>query len=221
MDGNRRYALQHGWKPWVGHKKGVEAVRVVLDFCLQRGIRYLSLYTFSLENFKRCQEEKDILFELIVNNAIKHMPEALQKGIKICFVGDRSLFPHSVLAPCAQVEQATAHCKSLQVNFLFCYGGQQEITYALKEIVRKVKMGQLDESAISEELIMQHLWTHDTPAPDLIIRTGGQVRTSNFLLFQSAYSQYYFTDQYWPSITAQDLAKACEAFSTAKRNYGV
>lgn len=221
MDGNRRYAQQHGWKPWVGHQKGVEAVRIALDFCLKHGIRFLSLYTFSLENFKRCQEEKDFLFELIIKNAKKHLPDALQKGIKIRFVGDRSLFPRSVLATCNEVEQATMHGSNLQVNFLFCYGGQQEIVYAVKEIVRKVASGQLDQSAINEELIMQHLWTNDTPVPDLIIRTGGQVRTSNFLLYQSAYSEYYFTDQYWPSITAQDLAKACEKFIGAKRNYGV
>lgn len=221
MDGNRRYALQHGWQPWIGHEKGVEAVRVALDFCLQQGISYLSLYTLSIENLKRSQAEKDFLFTLIANSAKKHLNEALEKGIKIRFVGDRTLFPAHLMPTCDEVEHKTAHCTNLQVNFLFCYGGKQEIVHAVKEIARKVKAGQLDEHDVSEDLIAQHLWTHDTPVPDLIIRTGGQMRTSNFLLYQSAYSEYYFTDKYWPSITADDLAQACKQFIGRKRNYGV
>lgn len=220
MDGNRRYALKHGWQPWTGHEKGVDAVRIALDFCLQQAIPYLSLYTFSIENFKRSQLEKDFLFALILEMANRHVNEAIEKGIKIKFVGDRALFPEHLIATCDDIERKTVAGQHLQVNFLFCYGGQQEITDAVKRIACKIKSGQLHESDITEQLIMQHLWTHDTPAPDLIIRTGGQQRVSNFLLFQSAYSEYYFTDQYWPALTTDDFAKACELFNMRKRNFG-
>lgn len=220
MDGNRRYAKQYGWHPWIGHEKGVEAVKIAFDFCLQHNISYLSLYTFSLENFKRSTQEKEFLFALIVASAKKHLNEALQKDIKIRFIGDRSLFPQSVLPTCDEVERATAHCKKLQVNFLFCYGGQQEIVHAVKNIAYKVKVGEVAQDAIDEHLIKQHLWTGDIPDPDLIIRTGGQQRISNFLLFQSAYSEYYFIDQYWPALTMQDFQKAYDVFIDRKRNYG-
>lgn len=221
MDGNRRYAKQYGWHPWIGHEKGIQAVQTAIDFCLQHNISYLSLYTFSLENFKRSAQEKDFLFALIVASAKKHLNQALQKGIKIRFVGDRSLFPHSVVPTCDQVEQATAHCSNLHVNFLFCYGGQQELVHVTKEIARKVAIGQLDPAQINEQLITEHLWTGDIPEPDLIIRTGGQQRVSNFLLFQSAYSEYCFIDQYWPALTVHDFQKAYDQFVNRKRNYGV
>ncbi len=221
MDGNRRYAKQYGWHPWAGHEKGVQTVKIAIDFCLQNSISYLSLYTFSLENFKRSQQEKNFLFELIVASAKNNLSEALQKGIRIKFIGDRLLFPTSVLPALDEVEQATAHCNNLQVNFLFCYGGQQEIVHAVKNIAHKVKIGQLDEASINEQLVTQHLWTEDIPEPDFIIRTGGQQRISNFLLFQSAYSEYYFTDQYWPMLRMHDFQKAYELFLERKRNYGI
>lgn len=220
MDGNRRYALKHGWKPWIGHQKGVDAVRVALDFCLQYKIPYLSLYAFSIENFKRSQEEKLFLFDLIPTMAKQHLDELIEKGIRVKFVGDRSLFPENVAPELDKIEQKTHQGKNLQVNFLFCYGGQQEIVYAVKEIVRKVKAGQLEEQEIDEKLVAQHLWTNGTPEPDLIFRTGGQQRLSNYLLFQAAYSEYYFTDRLWPALTTQDLEQACSSFNIRKRNFG-
>src|SRR5689334_6112577 len=126
MDGNRRYAVAHGWKPWIGHEKGVGAVRIAIDFCLQKGIKYLSLYTFSIENLQRSQREKDFLFNLIIKMAHKHLDELIQKDVKVKFIGDSNLWPASLIATFAEIEQKTAHCKTLQVNSLFCYGGQQE-----------------------------------------------------------------------------------------------
>ena len=119
-----------------------------------------------------------------------------------------------------EIEKQTQHGSNLQVNFLFCYGSQQEIAYAVKEIARKVKAGQLKEQEIDEKLIAKHLWTNGTPEPDLIFRTGGQQRLSNYMLFQAAYSEYYFTDQLWPALTTQDLEKACSSFNIRKRNFG-
>lgn len=220
MDGNRRYAQAHGWKPWIGHQRGVETVRTALEFCLVNKIPYLSLYTFSLENFKRSETEKNFLFDLIEAMAKRHLNELIEKDIKVKFVGDRDLFPVHVIPAFDDIESQTAHCSALQVNFLFCYGGQQEIVYAAKEIARKVKSGLLNESDINESLLVQHMWTADTPAPELVIRSGGSQRISNFLLFQSAYSEYYFTDQFWPALTLDDFKKAFEFFNASKRNFG-
>jgi undecaprenyl diphosphate synthase len=220
MDGNRRYALKHGFKPWIGHQKGVDAVRVALDFCVQRNIPYLSLYTFSIENFRRSEQEKQFLFELISAMAEKHLDELLEKRIKVKFIGDRSLFPVHVTPTLEKIEHKTQYGDKLQVNFLFCYGSQQEIAYAAKEIARKVKAGELQEQEIDEKLIAEYLWTRGMPEPDLIFRTGGQQRLSNYLLFQAAYSEYYFTDQLWPALTTQDLERACSSFNIVKRNFG-
>ncbi len=220
MDGNRRYALKHGWKPWIGHQKGVDAVRVTLDFCLENKIPYLSLYTFSIENFKRSQEEKLFLFDLIPTMAKQHLDELIEKGVRVKFVGDRSLFPANIAPMLDEIEKQTQHGTHLQINCLFCYGSQQEIAYAAKEIARKVKAGQLQEEDINEEIVAQHLWTNGIPDPDLIFRTGGQQRLSNYLLFQAAYSEYYFTDQLWPALKKQDLEQACSSFDIIKRNFG-
>lgn len=221
MDGNRRYAQAHGWKPWIGHQKGVDTVKTVLEFCLTEKIPYLSLFAFSIENnFKRSETEKYFLFDLIGTMAKEHLNELIEKDIKVKFVGDRDLFPAHIIPIFDEVESKTAHCSQLQVNFLFCYGSQQEIVFAAKEIARKVKDGLLDERDINESLLMQHMWTADTPAPELVIRSGGSQRISNFLLFQSAYSEYYFTDQYWPALTLDDFKKAFEFFNASKRNFG-
>ncbi len=221
MDGNRRYALKHGWKPWIGHQKGVDAVRIAIDFCLKYQIKYLSLYTFSIENFKRSESEKAYLFDYLLPTYMKqYKDEMIEKGIRARFMGDRSLFPHTIRPMLDEIEQETQEGANLQINFLFCYGGQQEIAYAAKQIASKVKAGQLSEQEIDEKLFAQHLWTNGTPEPELIIRTGGQQRLSNYLLFQAAYSEYYFTDQLWPALTMQDLEQACSSFTLRKRNFG-
>lgn len=220
MDGNRRFAKKHGWKPWVGHKKGVNAVRTAIDFCMRNSITHLSLYTFSIENFKRSEDEKHYLFSLLVEQAKKHVDEFVQKGIQVRFVGNRSLFPTNVIATCDEVERATVHGTKLQVNFLFCYGGQQEIVHAAKQLCADVQSGQLQTEDIDEKTVTKALWLGDAPPPDLIFRTGGVNRLSNFLLFQSAYAEFYFSDHLWPEITADDLQTAYDAFSQRKRNFG-
>ena len=195
-------------------------MRVTLDFCLENKIPYLSLYTFSIENFKRSQEEKLFLFDLIPTMAKQHLDELIEKGVRVKFVGDRSLFPANIAPMLDEIEKQTQHGTNLQINCLFCYGSQQEIAYAAKEIARKVKAGQLQEEDINEEIVAQHLWTNGIPDPDLIFRTGGQQRLSNYLLFPAAYSEYYFTDQLWPALTKQDLEQACSSFDIIKRNFG-
>lgn len=220
MDGNRRFAKRHGWKPWVGHNKGVAAVRTTIDFCIRKDIRYLSLYTFSIENFKRSEEEKHYLFELLIDQVKANIKEFIEKQIQIRFIGDRAAFPASVLSACEHVEQATSNGARLQVNLLFCYGGQQEIVDTAKRIAQLVQQGDVALDDIDTTLFTQQLWLGDVPAPDLIFRTGGVHRLSNFLLFQSAYSEFYFSDLLWPEITAEHLQHAVDAFTTMKRNFG-
>ncbi len=220
MDGNRRFAKKHGWKPWIGHKKGVDAVRTAIDFCIKNKIAHLSLYTFSIENFKRDENEKGYLFSLLVEQAKKHVDEFIAKGIQVRFIGNRTLFPQQVIKTCQEVEQQTQHGKKLQVNFLFCYGGQQEIVHAAKKISQSVQKGELLTDDIDETTITNALWLGDAPPPDLIFRTGGVNRLSNFLLFQSAYAEFHFSDHLWPEITHNDLQAAFDGFNQCKRNFG-
>lgn len=221
MDGNRRWAKKRLLTPWKGHQEGVEAVQRTIEFCVQKQIRYLSLYTFSLENFKRSEQEKNYLFGTIAKQAYKRLPELIKQGVRVCFIGDRALFPKDIVPTVNKVEEQTKHLDRLQVNLLFCYGAQQEIAHAVKKLFSKIKSGAISEDQLSAKLLSEHLWTHGIPEPDLIIRTGGRKRLSNFLLFQAAYSELYFLDCLWPDIRQQDLEHAIYSFEEIQRNHGV
>jgi undecaprenyl diphosphate synthase len=220
MDGNRRWAKQQGKMPWYGHGQGIETVHTVIEFCLRKKISYLSLYTFSLENFSRSPQENNYLFGLMLKEAQKGSQEFKKQGIRLRFIGDRALFPVSLQPLLDDLEQETAHCNTLIVNLLFCYGGRQEITAAVKKIAQQVKDGSLPEEAITPELIGNYLWTGLMPDPDLIIRTGGFSRLSNFLPYQSAYSELQVLDCLWPDLTAVHLQNAYDSFMDCKRNFG-
>lgn len=220
MDGNRRWAQQRGLHSFLGHKEGLEAVKRAITFCINRNIPYLSLYTFSLENFKRSEEEKSYLFDLIAVQSNTALEEFIKQGIRVRFVGDRSAFPLRVATICQKIEQETAHLSVLTLNFLFCYGSRQEIVHAAREIAKKVAAGGLSPDAIDNEQFEQHLWTHGTPDPDIIIRTGAVMRLSNFLLYQSAYSEYYFLDCMWPDMSEEHFTKVLENFATRQRRFG-
>ncbi|TET06429.1 di-trans,poly-cis-decaprenylcistransferase [Candidatus Dependentiae bacterium] len=221
MDGNRRWAKRQGLLPWYGHREGMEAVRTVIDFCLEKQIRFLSLYTFSLENFKRPEPEKRYLFSYLAKQAEKEVDQFIAKGVQVHFIGDRTQFPESMRPVCELAERKTANCKRLCLNLLFCYGGRQELVASVKNIVHDVKAGKLTEDKITEELINQYLWTGSIPAPDLIIRTGGMRRLSNFLLYQAAYSELCFLDCMWPDMTKVDLENVLNSFKEYKRNFGI
>lgn len=220
MDGNRRWARKQGWAAVYGHRHGIETVKKVVEFCLEQGISYLSLYTFSIENLKRSEEEKSSIFSLALNQADSIFQEFINLKVRVRFIGDRSLFPAALIPTIEDIEKKTADCNLLQLNFLFCYGSRQEIVGGVKEIVRKIQAGELQESAISEQLLSQHFWLGDIPEPDLVIRTGGAQRLSNFLLFQSAYSEYFFLDCFWPDLTKADLEKVMQEFAQRQRNFG-
>lgn len=220
MDGNRRWAKKQGLAAAYGHRQGVEAVKCAIDFCLNNTIAYLSLYTFSIENHQRSSEEKNYLFELMITEAQRGVQEFVAKNVKVCFVGDRSLFPAHLIPLCEDIEKKTAAGTALRFNILFYYGGRQEIVGGIKSIIRQVRAGLLTEDDITQALVADHLWMGQMPEPDLIIRTGGFKRLSNFLLYQAAYSELYFLDCLWPEITTAHLEQAVAYYSAGKRNFG-
>lgn len=222
MDGNRRWAKKQGLLSQQGHAEGVKKAQEVMLFCKQSNIPYLSLYLFSLENFNRSDEEKNFLFYNILTLKAHEFIDYCQKhSIKIRFIGERSSFPQNIIQICTSIEEETKTGCDLTVDLLFCYGGQQEILSATQTIVQKIMQGYLDHNTITIETIKSHLWTHPTPPPDLVIRTGGMHRLSNFLLFQSAYSEIIILDQLWPELTLDLLEQTLNQFYKTKRNFGV
>lgn len=221
MDGNRRWAKERGLKPWIGHKEGVEPLRMTIKFCIKENIPYLTVYAFSIENFKRPKEELDYLFNILAQElASKEFNEIIKEGVKVQIVGDRSLFPQNLAPILKDLELKSKDNKKLNLNILFCYGGQQEIIQAVQNIAKEVKAGKIKPENIDKKYFEQFLWLKDTPAPDLIIRTGKVHRTSNCLTYQSAYSEICFLDIYWPEITEKHLQKALEDFKKCKRTLG-
>lgn len=221
MDGNRRWAKKQGLAvAFTGHDKGTETVKTAIEFCLKKKIRYLSLYTLSLENLKRSPEEKEHLYKLLIDSFERDWLELEKHQIRVRFIGDTSLFPAHVLPVIEKVERDSAHHDALHLNLLFCYGAQQEVTDAVRRLALQVSQGTLDPNSITEQTINDALWTSGMPDPDLIIRTGGAHRLSNFLLFQSAYAELAFLDCYWPEITEGDLGQCYDNFEKTQRNFG-
>jgi undecaprenyl diphosphate synthase len=220
MDGNRRWAKNNGLPATHGHREGAQAVKRVIDFCLEKSIAYLSLYVFSTENFKRSETEKSFLFDILAQEAVNELDVFKQKNIRIRFVGDRTLFPVHLIPLCEKVERETADLKGLQINLLFCYGARQEIISGIKGVIEAVKQGALSLDMLSEESLKKYLWTDDMPDPDIIVRTGGAQRLSNFLLYQAAYSELYFLDCMWPDVHAEHLENMLLYFDQCKRNFG-
>jgi undecaprenyl diphosphate synthase len=222
MDGNRRWAKKQGFKLLSrGHVEGVKSVEVATDFCLKHGIAYISFYAFSLENFKRSEQEKEFLFGLVAERFSQDkIREAQEKGVRIRFIGDRSRFPKSVIEVIEEAERATSEQSKLTTCFLFCYGGQQEIISAAQALASRVSRGDLAPEDIDDTMFRDALWGGDVPAPDLIVRTGGAQRLSNFLLYQAAYSELLFLDTFWPDMDEAAFEQCLEHYSTVKRNYG-
>lgn len=216
MDGNRRWAKQKGKFAWQGHKAGMKAVERTIDFCLKQNISYVSLYTFSLENLKRSEEEKSYMFDILLEGAIKYASDLKQKGVRVKFIGDITKFPEKILQACKNLEEETAAGRVLQCNLLFCYGGRQEIVHAAKQIALECK----DNVNIDSDLFEKKLWTSSMPDPDLIVRTGGMQRLSNFLLYQGAYAEIRFSKTLWPDFTEQELLEHVTSAYEAHKNYG-
>ena len=220
MDGNRRWAKKRMLPSAAGHKKGVEALRATLKACAKFGIKYLTVYAFSTENWKRDKEEVEFLMSLLAKTIVNEVPEFIENDIRLTFIGDRKSLSKEIIDVLEFGEKETADCKTLNLQIAFNYGARMEITNALKEISLKVKNGEISEDEITEDLISQNLYTSNIPDPDLLIRTGGEQRISNYLLWQCAYTEIYITDIFWPEFDEKALASAIFEFNSRQRRFG-
>lgn len=219
MDGNRRWARKRNLIASFGHSQGTQTVRRLIEFCIEKKIGIVSIYTFSLENFNRPKDEVDALFDLMVEESKDTLPDLIKNGVNVSFIGDKNYFPAPVVSTIEYIELCTRKLDKLKLNILFCYGGRQEIVAAIKDIVHDVQTGVLQDP-VTDKIFETYLWSSHIPDPDLIIRTGGAKRLSNFLIYKAAYSELYFTDKLWPDLTKEDLLKALQDFEDRKRNYG-
>ncbi len=220
MDGNGRWAKAKGLPRAAGHAQGAEAVRRTVKAASQLGIRYLTLYGFSLENWKRPAKEIADLMGLLRLYLRKEIAELHREGVRIRFIGDRSLLEPDIVSLIEMSEQKTRANTKLDLVIALSYGSRQEITTAVRSLVRDVIAGELDAEAIDENSIESRLYTADIPDPDLIVRTSGEQRISNFLLWQSAYAEFVFTDVLWPDFSREKLEDSIEEFSRRERRYG-
>jgi tritrans,polycis-undecaprenyl-diphosphate synthase [geranylgeranyl-diphosphate specific] len=223
MDGNRRYAAEVMEAPAeAGHRKGEEKIEEMLDWCLDLKIRYVTIYAFSTENFNREKNEVDFLMALS-EAALYRMadnPKIHDNKVRIRILGDHGTLPEDVRTAIKYAEERTASYSEYSFNIAMAYGSRQEILSAVKEIAVDVKNGSVDVDGIDEELFSRYLYTSDIPDPDLVLRTSGEVRISNFLLWQLAYSELYFADVYWPGFRYIDLLRAIRSYQQRVRRYG-
>lgn len=220
MDGNRRWARQKNLDIREGHKKGAETLEKIAKYCNKIGIKYLTVYAFSTENWKRSSEEVGALMILLQNYLNDFSKRANTENIKIKVLGDISVLSKGMQNSISKAIERTKKNTGLTLNIAFNYGGRAEITYALKQIAEKVKNNELSIDDISEDLISNHLYTKGQPDPDLLIRTSGELRTSNFLPWQIAYTEFYFDNKYWPDFSEEDLLKAIEIYEGRNRKFG-
>lgn len=224
LDGNRRFAKRLMLEPWKGHEWGAEKVKELLRWCKGTGVKYLTLYSLSAQNiFSRPKREMDFLlkiFEKEFEAIAKKSHDAHKNKVSVKVIGRTSLLPKSLQDAIAKAEESTKNYKDYFLNLAIAYGGQEEITDAIIGIAKKVSEGAINPGQINEELIRHSLYTNGAPYPDMIIRTGGEKRLSNFLLWQSAYSELFFVDKMWPDFTKEDFLSAIEEFKQRQRRFG-
>ncbi len=223
MDGNGRWAKQRGLARSEGHKQGSEVFRKIGEYAGNLGIKYITFYAFSTENWNRPQEEVNAimhLFDSFLTEAIDRLDENIEKGIRLRFLGDKNGIADELRTLMEFVEEKTCHCTKVNLNLAINYGGRQEILQAVQSISQKVKNGEISVDEISEQMISDSLYTSGQPDPDLIIRPSGELRLSNFLTYQSAYSEFWFSDVLWPDFTEEHLNLALSDFEKRHRRFG-
>ena len=220
MDGNGRWAKKRALPRSMGHSAGAQTFRKIARYCSDIGIKHLTVYAFSTENWRRPQEEVDALmklFEEYLNEALRDFKD---DTIVVKFLGDRTAFSPKLQALINENEEESKDREGMVLNIAMNYGGRDELVTATKKIAEKIKNGELSVDDINAELISDSIYTAGQPDPDLIIRPSGEFRVSNFLLWQSAYAEYYISDKLWPDFSTDDLDKAIVEFSTRNRRYG-
>ena len=220
MDGNRRWAKEHNLPSAFGHKKGVDSLKTVMRACDDFGIKYLTVYAFSTENWNRSSEEVNFLMDLLGTTLQYELKEMHENNVVISFLGDTSKLSEKLQKILENATKTTQNNTGVNLQIAFNYGARDEIVHACRAICQKVKNGELDINKIDENLISQNLYTQNIPDPDLLIRTGGEMRISNYLLWQIAYSEILVTKRYWPEFDKNALAAAILEFQNRERRIG-
>jgi undecaprenyl diphosphate synthase len=220
MDGNGRWARKRHLPRVAGHRVGLEAVRKTIKACVEQGIESLTLFAFSSENWRRPKEEVGLLMKLFITALDSEVKKLHQNGVRLRVVGELSAFSSELQQRIAKAENLTASNTTLSLNIAANYGGRWDITQAARSLAAQVERGEIASDDINEELLGAQLCLADLPEPDLFIRTGGEERVSNFLLWQLAYTEFYFTDLLWPSFDAKALQQALDSFSGRQRRFG-
>lgn len=220
MDGNGRWAQLKRRPRSFGHIKGTRVAKKIITACSRKNIKHLTLYAFSTENWLRPEAEVGLLMLILRRYLKKETDNLVKENIKFSVIGDLQKIPSDVASAIEKSMAATTHCTGLNLVFALSYGSRQEITKTVQEIAKQVAAGQLNPTDITEELITKNLSTYPTPDPDLVIRTSGEQRLSNFLLWQAAYTEFYFTDILWPNFSEADLDLAISDYSKRQRRFG-
>ena len=221
MDGNGRWAKSKGKERYEGHIEGVASVKACIKAACKRGVRYLTLYAFSTENWGRPQAEVDALMQLFCQSVTKETPELIEQGVRVRIIGRRDRFSEDVRERLLHIEQSTAAGERLTLVLAFDYSSRDELVRATRKVADKVQSGELCSEDINDEIISAHLDTADIPDPDLIIRTSGECRLSNFLLWQASYAEMYFPQTMWPEFREEAFDKALEEYASRERRYGI
>ncbi|QFF98062.1 isoprenyl transferase [Psychrobacillus glaciei] len=220
MDGNGRWATKRTLPRIAGHYEGMKTVKKITKFANEIGIKTLSLYAFSTENWRRPKKEVDYLMRLPEELLGKYLPELIEQNVRVTMIGNHELLPEHTKRAITNAIEETLHNDGLILNFAFNYGSRDEIVQSVKQIVNKVQQGSISSDEITEELVSSHLMTNELTEPDLLIRTSGEIRLSNFMLWQLAYTEFWFTDTLWPDFDESCLMDAIESYQKRNRKYG-
>lgn len=221
MDGNGRWAQQHGKERCYGHMQGVEPVRSAIRAAVRHGVEVLTLYAFSTENWGRPPQEVEALMGLLCRCVVDETPELIRQGVRIRVIGERSAFPTEVQHRLHEAEERTREGKKLTLVLALNYSARSEIARAARHLAARAARGELDAERIDEQIVAEALDTAAWPDPDLLVRTSGECRLSNFLLWQAAYAELYFTPVLWPDFTEAEFDRALEAYAARERRFGL
>ena len=220
MDGNGRWATQRGRPRLFGHHAGARRVREIVEACPDAGVKYLTIFAFSTENWKRTQVEVAGLMSLFRRYIAKETRALKSENVRVRFIGDRIRLDHKLVALMDELEQFTSTCTGVNLTIAINYGSRDEVARAVKRLAQDAAAGRLDPDTVNEETLTRYLDTHVLPDPDLVIRTSGEARISNFLLWQSAYAEYEFVDTLWPDFSAEEFTRLVEGYRARDRRFG-
>jgi undecaprenyl diphosphate synthase len=220
MDGNGRWAKSRGLERFLGHRQGTKATVAAVEAGVDLGLEHLTLYVFSSENWQRPKIEVEYLMNLLVEMVAQELPHLMEKNVKLHVIGSLSKLPEKPRKKLQEAIDKTSQNSGMQLNLAISYGGREEIVDAAKEIAELAKKGELSTESLDESEFAKHLYLRGAPDPDLVIRTGGEYRLSNYLLWQAAYSEFFVSDVLWPDFTKEDFAKAIEFYKTRQRRFG-